>query len=63
MKTLADAQGLTAVVLDGLNVVHDSGLMDHGSMSQRLRLEWIGEVMQNYERRYASYSEFCSTLY
>ena len=62
MKTLADKQGLTAIVLDGLNVVHDSGLLVHGSMSQMLRLQWIGEVMQNYEQRYASYEKAISSL-
>ena len=62
IKNLADKQGLTAVVLDGLNVVHDSGLMDLGSMSQRSRLEWIGEVLQNYEQRYASYEKAISSL-
>ncbi len=62
MKTLADKQGLTAIVLDGLNVVHDLGLLVHGSMSQVLRLQWIGEVMQNYEQRYASYEKAISSL-
>ena len=46
LKALADAQGLSAVVLDGLNTVHDSGLTVHGSMPQMMRLEWIGEVLQ-----------------
>ena len=62
MKTLADKQRLTAIVLDGLNVVHDSGLLVHGSMSQMLRLQWIGEVMQNYEQRYTSYEKAISSL-
>lgn len=62
VKALADAQGLTAIVLDGLNVVHDSGLLVHGSISQMLRLQWKGEVMQNYEVRYQEYEKAISSL-
>lgn len=49
-------------MLDGLNVVHDSGLLVHGSISQMLRLQWKGEVMQNYEVRYQEYEKAISSL-
>ena len=62
LKAFADVQGLTAVVLDGLNMVHDSGFMVHDSMPQMLRLEWIGEVLQNYEARYKQYEKSISSL-
>ena len=62
LKALADAQGLSAVVLDGLNTVHGEGLMVQGSMPQMLRLEWIGEVLQNYEARYKAYERAIGSL-
>ena len=62
LKALADRHGLSAVVMDGLNVVHDSGLMVQGSMPQRLRLQWIGEVMHSYEQRYAQYEKVIESL-
>jgi len=61
LKTLADKQGLTAVVLDGLNRISLSRLDAYG-MPQLLRLEWIGEVLQNYEQRYKQYEEAISSL-
>ena len=42
LKALADAQGLSAVVLDGLNT--DENLAK--SMPLQLKLEWIGVVLQ-----------------
>ena len=63
---LAQVQGVAAIVLDGLNTVHDSEFLDESSdkvdlmvqdsMPQMLRLEWIGEVLQ-YEQRYAVYEK------
>ena len=52
VKVLADAQVLSAVVLDGLNAVSCEGLK---AIPKKLRLEWIGEVLQNYEQRYKAY--------
>ena len=46
LKALADQQGLSAVMLDGLNTVYGEGLTVNDSMPQVLRLEWIGEVLQ-----------------
>ena len=54
LKALADRHGLTALVLDGLNSLPLNSLDAYG-MPQMLRLEWIGEVLQNYEGRYAVY--------
>jgi len=62
IKALADAHGLSAIVLDGLNTVQGEGLMVHGSMPQMMRLEWIGEVLQNYEQRYKQYEKAISSL-
>lgn len=62
LKRMSDEQGLTAVVLDGLDLLtsHDSQCMF--DMPQALRLEWIGEVMQNYEQRYKAYEKSISEI-
>lgn len=59
VKTIADAQGLSAVVLDALNT-NSANLTD--SMPLQMKLEWIGEVLQNYEQRYKSYEYAISSL-
>ena len=61
LKALADAQGLSAVVLDGLNSLPLNSLNAYG-MPQLMRLEWIGEVLQNYEARYKQYEKAISSL-
>jgi len=62
LKALAERQGLSAIVLDGLDAVNGEGLTVHGSMPQMMRLEWIGEVLQNYEGRYAAYEKAIGSL-
>lgn len=49
-KALADKQGLTAIVVDGIEQ-----LPDMKRPSKELLLQWIGEVFQNYENRYKLY--------
>ena len=51
LKELADIQGLTAVLLDGVNesLKFSSQL---STLNSQLKLSWIGEVHQNYEQRY-----------
>ena len=61
LKALADAQGLSAVVLDGMNSLPLKSLDAYG-MPQMLRLEWIGEVLQNYEARYKAYEKAIGSL-
>lgn len=50
IKTLADKQGLTAIVLAGIE-----RLPEENRPPKLLLLNWIGEVMQAYENRYDSY--------
>ena len=57
LKALTDRQGLTAIVLDGIE-----SLPDNQRPPQVLLLEWIGEVLQNYEQRYAQYKEAIESL-
>lgn len=50
VRTLAEQQGLYAVVLDGIE-----RLPEKQRPPQEFLLEWIGEVLQNYEYRYDVY--------
>lgn len=59
LKTLADEQGLSAIILDALNT-GASNLTN--LMPLQFKLEWIGEVMQNYEQRYKKYEKAIGTL-
>lgn len=56
LKAFADAQGLSAVVLDGLDKCNVEML------PLQLKLKWIGDVLQNYEHRYKSYENAISSL-
>lgn len=57
LKTLADKHGLSAIVLDGIDKLNDTI-----SMPFQMKLEWIGEVLQNYEHRYKTYEKAISSL-
>lgn len=50
IKNLADKQGLTAVVVDGIEQLPDTK-----RLPKELLLQWIGEVFQSYENRYKLY--------
>lgn len=49
IKAIAERQGLSAIVLDGIEK-----LPNNTRPPQGLLLEWIGDVLQNYESRYGS---------
>lgn len=59
LKALAEKQGLSAIVLDGLDKC-SAAISD--KMPVALKLEWIGEIMQNYEARYSAYAKAISSL-
>ena len=56
IKALADAHGLSAVVLDGINEILKTN-SQLSTLNPQLKLSWIGEVMQSYEGRYAAYEK------
>ncbi len=64
IKEMADKQGLSAVVLDGLNEVRRKGddLRRDWRPTQAMTLQWIGEVLQNYEGRYKAYEKAIGCL-
>ena len=58
VQTLAEQQGLSAIVLDGLNSLPITAY----SLPLEMKLEWIGEVLQNYEGRYSEYKKAIGSL-
>ena len=52
IKTLADRHGLSAVVLDGIEKVSQDC-----QIPLELKLQWIGEVLQEFEVRYKAYEK------
>lgn len=62
IKTLAMEQGLSAVVLNGLDKLDTKDKALTNSLPVAMKLEWIGEVIQNYEQRYAAYEKAISSL-
>lgn len=60
VREIADEQGLSAIVLDGIEKAkNNSANLD---INQEVLLEWIGEVMQNYEARYQQYKKAIADL-
>ena len=52
IQTLAGQQGLSAIVIDGIEK-----LPEEKRPPKMALLQWIGEVLQNYESRYAAYQK------
>ena len=61
IKALADAHGLSAVVMDGINEILKTN-SQLSTLNPQLKLSWIGEVMQSYEGRYAAYVKAIGSL-
>lgn len=57
MQALAKRQGLSAVLVDGIEQLHDSQRPPND-----LLLQWIGEVLQSYEYRYELYRRSIAEL-
>ena len=57
IKALADKQGLTAIVVDGIEKLPDTK-----RPPKELLFQWIGEVIQNYENRYKLYQRAIADL-
>lgn len=57
IQALAERQGLSAVVLDGIN-----RLPEAVRPPKIMLLQWIGEVIQGYEQRYALYRKTVEDL-
>jgi len=57
LKDLAERQGLSAVVLDGIE-----RLPEAERPFKMLLLEWIGETLQGYEKHYKLYQRTIAEL-
>lgn len=73
LKALADEQGLSAVILDGIDKCHiettestEKTNINCTNLTNMLplemKLEWIGEVLQDYEGRCAEYKKAIGSL-
>ena len=62
MKTLADGQGLSAVVLDGIDKANTNLTKCTNDLPVQIKLEWIGEVVWDYEQRYVQYEKAIGSL-
>ena len=62
MKAFADRQGLSAVVLDGIDIQNTNLSNSTNTLPLQMKLEWIGEVLQNYEQRYVQYENAIGSL-
>lgn len=61
-ESFAFQQGSTAVVMDALDILSANDCEIIKSLPQRKRLEWIGNVLNNYETRYDAYIKAMSSL-
>jgi hypothetical protein len=57
IKQIADEQGLSAIVLDGIEK-----MPENMRPPQAILLQWIGEVLQEYEARYQAYEKAIGDL-
>lgn len=57
IKALADTHGLSAIIVDGIG-----RLPEKMRPPKSLTLQWIGEVLQSYEHRYAIYENAIGSL-
>ena len=63
IKMIAERQGLSAVVLDGIEELKRRKLVDKCELPPKpLLLEWVGEVLQGYEYRYKLYRRAIAEL-
>lgn len=58
----ADRQGVSAVMMDGLDNLSSVCPAILETMPQVIRLEWIGNMLQNYESRFDAYQKALSSL-
>lgn len=62
LKALADEQGLSAIVLDGIDKLNTNQTNSANALPLEFKLEWIGEVLQEYEQRYELYKKAIGSL-
>ena len=66
LKALVDRQGLSAIVLDGIDTLQSSSssiVQEFKSeLPLQMKLQWIGDVIQSYEGRYIAYEKAISSL-
>lgn len=61
VRALADLQGLSAVVMDGLDVLRQR-VPELVMPERQFMKQWVGEVLQLYENRYEQYQRAIASL-
>lgn len=62
IKVLADTHGLSAVVLDGIDKSNTNLTKCTNDLPVQMKLEWVGEVVRDYEQRYVQYEKAIGSL-
>ena len=62
VRSLADIQGLSALIIDGIEQLTINGELPKFELPLEMKLEWIGDVLQNYEQRYEQYRKAIGSL-
>ncbi len=62
LKALAEEHGLSAVILDGIDKLNANQSDYTKGLPLELKLEWIGEVLQDYEQRHEQYKKSIASL-
>lgn len=62
IKALSDQHGLSAIVLDGIDKLNTNLTNGTNTLPLEFKLEWIGEVLQEYEQRYTQYQKAIGSL-
>lgn len=62
IEALAEKQGLLAVILDGIDKLNTNQPYCTNTLPLELKLEWIGDVLQNYEQLYVEYKKAIGSL-
>lgn len=62
LKALAEEHGLSAVVLDGIDRLTLDGSRFTDEQPLEMKLDWIGEVLGDYEQRYEQYKRAIANL-
>lgn len=62
IQIIAEQQGLSAIVLDGIDRITSHSAKSMIEIPLELKMEWIGDVLQNYEQRYVAYENAIASL-
>ena len=63
IQAQASNQGIVAIIWDAILKLYDQGLLVNGrTLDVKLKKQWIGTVLQNYEAKYSNYRKVIGQL-